>query len=345
MRATLVRAHGGLEALESVTLPDPVPGPGEILVEVHACALNHLDLWVRRGVPGHSFPLPLIPGSDVAGVVRELGPGAAGVSPGDAVVIAPAVSCGRCLACLSGRDQHCEAYAILGEHRHGGCAELLSVPAANVVKKPAALGFVEAAAFGVSSLTAWHMLVVRAVVRPAEVVLVVGAGSGVGSAAIQIAKLHGARVIATSSSADKRTRALELGADAVLDSADPELAHQVRALSDGRGADIVVEHVGAATWETSLRCLAREGRLVTCGATTGAGVRLDLRHLFFKNQSVLGSTMGSKGEFRHVIGLAGRGLLRPVVGRVLPMAETATAQRLLEERAIFGKIVLALNGE
>ena len=340
MRAFVVRRHGDLDALELTSLPEPTPGPGEVVVEVRACGVNHLDVWVRRGVPGHHFPLPLVPGSDVAGVVRAVGPGVGNATTGDEVVVAPGTSCGVCVACLSGRDQHCRRYAILGEHRDGGYAELVRVPAANLIPKPQALSFTDAAAVGIAFLTAWHMLVARAELRPGESVLVQAAGSGVGSAAVQIAKLLGATVIATASSAPKRERASALGADHVLDSGGPEVAEEVRALTGGHGADVVVEHVGRETWDASLRALAWQGRLVTCGATTGAAVALDLQHLFFKSQSVLGSTMGSKGELWDVLRLVEQGRLRPVVHRVLPLADAREAHRLLEAREVFGKLVL-----
>jgi len=211
VRAAIVKSHGGLDRLELVELPDPTPAAGEVLVEVRACGVNHLDVWVRRGVEGHTFPLPLVLGSDPAGVVRAVGPGVSHVKPGDPVVVAPGVSCLHCRACLSGCDHHCPRYGILGEHRHGGCAELVLVPAVNAIPKPAALSFDQAAAVGVAFLTAWHMLVARAALRPGETVLVQAAGSGVGSAAVQIAKLWGATVIATAGSADKRERARGLG--------------------------------------------------------------------------------------------------------------------------------------
>ncbi len=340
MQGFVVREHGGPEKLVWGELPDPTCGAGDVVVEVRACGVNHLDLWVRRGVPGHTFPLPLVPGNDVAGVVRAVGTAVSNVQPGDAVIVAPGTSCGTCRACLSGRDHHCPKYGILGEHRDGGYAERVVVPARNVIKKPEALSFTDAAALGVAHLTAWHMLVGRAEVRPGETVLVQGAGSGVGTAAIQVAKLWGAKVIAVASSPDKLERARALGADHTLDGAG-DVAKEARKLTGGRGCEVVIEHVGEATWQASLRALAWQGRLVTCGATTGAEVKLNLRHLFFKQQSLLGSTMGSLGEYLEVIEHAAAGRLRPVVDRVLPLAEAHQAHRLLEARQVFGKIVLA----
>ncbi len=344
MKAVVVHKHGDLDALELEERPDPRAEAGQVLVEVRACGVNHLDVWVRRGVPGHTFALPLIPGSDVAGVVRAVGPGVSHVAPLDEVVVAPGVSCGHCKACLCGRDQHCSQYGILGEHRDGGYAELLAVPAANVVAKPQQLSFEQAAAVGVAFLTAWHMLVARAQVQPGETVLVQAAGSGVGSAAVQVAKLWGAEVIATARGTHKLARARELGADHLVDYTTGEVHKEVRKITAGKGCAIVIEHVGATTWTQSLRALGWQGRLVTCGATTGADVQVNLRHLFFKAQSVLGSTMGSKGEFCEVIEHVARGALTPVVDHVLPLSQAREAHRLLEAREVFGKIVLKPEG-
>jgi len=340
MKAVVIRSHGGLDALRAEEKPDPVPGPGEVLVEIHAAGLNHLDLWVRKGVPGHEFPLPLVPGSDGSGVVAGLGGGVAGLALGEEVVLAPATSCGTCAACASGEDHRCSDFKILGEACDGTCAEKVVVPRANVFPKPKNLSFEEAASFPLAFLTAWHMLVARAALRPGETVLVHAAGSGVGSAAVQIAKLWNARVIATAGSAAKAERARALGADDVIDSGKEDFARAVRAITERRGADIVIEHVGAATWEGSLRSLARHGRLVTCGATSGHEVSLNLRVLFFKSLSLLGSTMGSRGEFASIVKHFEEGRLRPIVDRVLSLGEIREAHRLLESREVFGKIVL-----
>lgn len=340
MRAVVIHQHGGLDALAYEERETPVPRPDEVLVEVRAVALNHLDLWVRRGVPGVTYPLPLVPGCDVAGVVREAGSRATHVEAGDEVVLQPGVSCGACPACLAGRDHHCRRYGILGEHRDGGCAEFIVVPRENVLAKPAMLSFVEAASIPLTFLTSWHMLVVRAGLRPGEAVLVQGAGSGVGTAAIQIAKLLGATVIAASTSDEKLQHARALGADHVVNVATTPADRVVREVTGKRGAEVVFEHVGAATWESSLRSLAWQGRLVTCGATTGWDIGLDLRHVFFKSLSLLGSTMGSKSEVIEIMRHVEAGRLRPVVDRVLPLAEVREAHRALEARETFGKVVL-----
>jgi NADPH:quinone reductase-like Zn-dependent oxidoreductase len=340
MRAVVIREHGDPTTLCVEELADPSPAADQVLVEVRAVALNHLDLWVRRGVPGHPFPLPLIPGSDVAGVIRSTGDAAGTMSPGTEVVIAPGVSCGTCAACVGGRDHRCRAYGILGETRDGGCAELVAVPRENIVAKPPSLSFEQAAAVGIPFLTAWHMLVDRAALSHGETVLVHAGGSGVGSAAIQIARMWNATVVATAGNDGKAARARELGANHSINYSRESVAKRVREITNGRGADIVVEHVGEATWDDSLRSLAPHGRLVTCGATTGAGARLNLRHLFFKSISVLGSTMGSKAEYREVLGHAARGLLIPVVAERLELDQIATAHEMLEARRVFGRVVL-----
>ncbi len=340
MKAVVIRKHGGPDALSFEDVPDPVAGPGEVVVSVRAVGINHLDLWVRKGVPGHVFPLPMIPGNDVAGVIESVGAGVRNAEPGDAIIVAPGISCGVCIACQEGRDHHCPRYGILGETRDGGYAERIAVPCANVMPKPTNLSFEEAASMPLAFLTAWHMLVGRAKLRANETVLVQAAGSGVSSAAVQIAKLMHADVIATAGSEQKREQARALGADQVLDSRDPGLAKQVKALTNGRGADVVIDHVGEATWEASTKSLAWQGRFVTCGATTGASVNLNLSHLFFKSLSILGSTMGSKGELREILAHAERGRLKPVLARSLPLTEAREAHRMLEAREVFGKLVL-----
>jgi NADPH:quinone reductase-like Zn-dependent oxidoreductase len=340
MKAVTIRAHGGLDALREEVLPDPEAGPGRVVVRVKAVALNHLDVWVRRGWPGLKLAFPHVLGSDVSGVVEAVGPGAAGVAVGDEVVLNPGLSCGRCAACLAGDDVLCPAYAILGEHVAGGYAEKVSAPAQNVLPKPRNLSFDEAACVPLTFLTAWHALVARAQVRLGETVLVHAAGSGVGSAAVQIAKLLGATVIATAGSDAKCERARALGADHAVNYATADFLAEVRRLTGKRGVDVVFEHVGKATWERSLLALTRGGRLVTVGATTGFDPPTDLRHVFYRSLSVLGSTMGSKGELFRVLALVEAGKLRPVLDRVLPLAEAGAAQKLLEDRQQFGKIVL-----
>lgn len=343
MRAILIPKHGGPEVLQYAEIADPEPGPSEVLVRVHACALNHLDLWVRRGLNGVTFPLPLVPGSDIAGEVAAVGELATRVRPGDKVVLAPGVSCGQCSACAAGKDNECRKYAPLGYGRNGGCAEYVVAPEANVLPMPQGLSFEEAAAVPLVFLTAWHMLVARARLQPGEEVLILGAGSGVGSAAIQIAKLMGARVIATAGSSAKLDKARELGADELINHAQQNISDEVRRLTGKRGVDVVFEHVGTATWEQSILSLAIGGRLVSCGATTGFAAQLDLRYLFARQLSLLGSYMGSRAELYTVLKLVGEKRLHPVIDRVFPLAEAIQAHRRMEQREQFGKIVLATS--
>jgi NADPH:quinone reductase-like Zn-dependent oxidoreductase len=341
MKAIVIREHGGVERLERLEVPDPVPQPDEAVVRVRAVALNHLDLWVRRGVPGHKFPLPIIPGSEVAGVIEEVRDGS-GWARGDAVIVAPGYSCGKCVACLSGNDPLCASSGIFGENRNGGSAEKIAVPIRNLIRKPESLSFAEAASIPLDMVTAWHMLVARAQLRPGETVLVHAGGSGVGSAGIQVAKLWQATVYTTVGSAEKAKRARELGADETILYRETDFLAAVRSLTNKRGVDIVFEHVGAETFERSLKSLARGGRLVTCGATTGGEATINIRLIFFKLLSILGSTMGSLAELHEIMKHVEAGRLRPVVDRVLPIGEIAEAHRILESREAFGKIVLEM---
>jgi NADPH:quinone reductase-like Zn-dependent oxidoreductase len=341
MKAVVIREHGGYDRLRFEDRPEPTPGCGEVRVRLRASGLNHLDTWVRRGVPGHTFPLPLVPGCDGAGVVDAVGTGVAARKVGDAVVLAPGVSCGVCRACASGRDSLCRSYGILGEMRDGTCAEAVVVPERNAIACPKGLSFEEAASVPLVFLTAWHMVVARAELRPGETILVQAAGSGVSTAAIQIARLLGAgRILATTSTAEKAERARALGADEVIDYSKEDVAARVRDLTAKAGVDVVIDHVGAATFQGSMKSLAKGGRLVTCGATSGPRAEVHLNLLFFKSLSVLGSTMGSLGEVHEVLSHVAAGRLRPVVDTVLPLSEVAEAHRRLESRDVFGKIVL-----
>jgi NADPH:quinone reductase-like Zn-dependent oxidoreductase len=340
MKAWKIPEHGPVSVLQLIEVPAPEPGPCEVRVRVEAVGLNHLDIWVRQGVAGHAYPLPLIPGCDVTGVCDRVGPGASGIKPGDPVIIAPGIGCGRCVECLSGRDPLCRWYGILGETRDGGCAEFVVVPVTHLVPRPPNLTIEEAAAVPLTLLTAWQMVVVRADVRPGETVLVHAAGSGVGVMAIQIAKLLGARVIATAGTPQKVDAALKLGADSVINYREVDFLDEVKRLTGKRGVDVVVEHVGLDTWERSVRALAKGGRLVTCGATTGANVSCDLRHVFFKSLSILGSTMGGRGELDRAIQFIESGRIRPIVDRAFAMEDLPAAHTYLEERHAFGKVVV-----
>jgi NADPH:quinone reductase-like Zn-dependent oxidoreductase len=340
MKAVIFEAHGGPDVLKLGDVPDPQIRSHEVLVEVRACALNHLDVWARNGLPGIKIPLPHILGNDIAGLVREVGELVTWVKVGDEVMLQPGVSCGHCAQCLDGRDHMCADYHIIGFGRDGGYAELVAVPGVNVIPKPTVLSWEEAAALPLVTLTAWHMLVSRAELQPGEEVLVHAAGSGVGSVAIQIAKLHGARVIATASSHEKLAKARELGADETVDYTLADWPKEVRRLTNGRGVDVVFEHTGAATWPGSILSLKQGGRLVTCGATSGFDAKTDLRHVFYWNLTILGSRMGSKADLLAAMKFVESGQIRAVIDRTLPLSEARKAHELMEERAQFGKLVL-----
>ncbi len=343
MKAVTFSQHGGPEVLSYAEVREPEIGADEVLVRVRSCALNHLDLWVRRGMPGITIPMPHILGSDIAGEVARVGEQVSDVPPGERVLLSPGISCGHCVYCLRGDDNFCRQYKLFGYKVDGGYAEYVAAPAVNVIPMPANLGFEEAAAIPLVFLTAWHMLITRAQLKPDEMVLVLGAGSGVGSAAIQIAKVAGARVIATAGSEAKLQKARELGADETFLHSIEHWSREVRRLTDRRGVDVVVEHVGDATWQESVASLAVGGRLVTCGATTGYEGKIDLRFLFSKHISILGSYMGSKAELYSVLDLVGRGRVRPVIDTVMPLAKAREAHERLEKREQFGKIVLRVE--
>jgi NADPH:quinone reductase-like Zn-dependent oxidoreductase len=340
MQAVIFKQHGGPEVLEYANARDPTIKANEVLVEVRACALNHLDVWVRGGLPGIDIPLPHIPGNDIAGVVREVGELVSWVRTGDEVMLQPGVSCGHCAECLAGRDNLCRDYDMLGYRRDGGYAQLVAAPAVNVIPKPKELSWEEAAALPLVTVTAWHMLVTRAAVQPGENVLIHAAGSGVGSIGIQVAKLRGARVIATASSDEKLVRAKELGADEVVNYTRDDWPKEVKRLTDRKGVDVVFEHTGAATWPGSIAALKTNGRLVTCGATSGFAAQTDLRHIFYRHLTILGSFMGSKAELLEAMKFIESGQIRAVVDRTLPLAEARRAHELMEDRAQFGKLVL-----
>ena len=340
MKAVVFHQHGGPEVLQYEDRPVPLLAPGEVLVRVKACALNHLDIWIRQGIPAFTVPLPHIGGCDVAGIVEQAGSGETGVAPGDRVFVAPGLSCWRCEFCLGGRDNLCASYRILGAQVDGGMAEFVKAPAVNVLPIPDALSFEQAAAFPLTAVTAWHMLFGLARLQPAEVVLVLGAGSGVGCMAVQMARAAGARVITTVGLDDKAKKAEALGAEAVINHARENTAERVKSLTNGRGADVVVEHVGPATWDQSLRSLAKGGRLVTCGATTGPTVSIDLRFLYMRQTTVMGSIMGTRAELLSASQWMGQGRIRAVIDSVLSFQEARAAHERMLDRTLFGKIVL-----
>ena len=340
MKAVAFSQHGGPEVLRYTEVAEPKISSTEVLVRVRACALNHLDLWVRRGLPGVQIPMPHVPGSDIAGEVAQVGELVTRVRVGQRVLLAPGLSCGQCPACSAGVDNQCRRYTIFGYMVDGGCAEFVRSPEVNGIPIPGDLSFDEAAAVPLVFLTSWHMLLTRARLQPGEDVLVLGAGSGIGSAAIQIAKLIGARVIATAGSESKLQKARDLGADEVIHHGKQKIVDEVKRITDRRGVDVVFEHVGTATWEMSVASLAAGGRLVTCGATTGFEGKIDIRTLFSRQLSLLGSYMGSRAELYAVLKLIGQRKLKAVIDRVLPLAQCAQAHELLEKREQFGKIVL-----
>jgi len=346
VRAAVLTATGGLDHLKIMDVPDaPAPGPGEVRVALRAAALNHLDLFVAAGLPGTADRFPWIVGADGAGTVETVGPGVMSVAPGDRVMLNPGISDYSCEFCRAGEHSLCVSYRLLGEHLPGTLAEFVTVPAHKGARGPnlsPPLTWGEAAAFSLVTLTAWRMVVTRAQVRAGETVLVWGIGGGVSLAAMRIAKLCGARVIVTSSNDAKLAAAKQLGADVTYNHKTQKVAQEIRALTNKRGVDVVIENVGAATWDDSLRSLRRGGRLVTCGATSGPQVGLDLRRLFWHHWSILGSTMGNAAEYAEVVRRLGQGELRPVVDRVFPLARAREAYERLERGEQLGKIVIEI---
>ena len=342
MKAVFFRSHGGSEVLEYGDWPDPKPGPGEVVVAIRASAMNQLDVFVRNGIPG--VPLPQVPGADGSGVVQELGPEVTGLTPGDRVLIQPGLWCGTCEFCLSGEQCLCVTFRIVGEHAPGTFAEQAVVPAHNLFPIPEKISFEQAAAFPLSYQTAWRMIVGRGAVRPGDTVLIHGVGGGVGWAALQVALLCGARVIATTSGEEKARQARVAGAELVVDYASEDVGEAVRRHTAKRGVDVVVDSVGEKTWMTSLRAVRRGGRIVTCGATTGPNPAEEIRLIFWKHISILGTTMANDREFRAVLEAVASGRLAPRIDRVLPLAQAADGYRLLEEGRQFGKIVLVPDG-
>lgn len=340
MKAVIFRKHGDSSVLELADMPTPEVSARGVLVRVKAVALNHLDIWVRKGWKGLKLELPHILGSDIAGVVEKVGQEVTDLAIGTEVLVNPGLSCGTCDRCLQGDDNLCRSYKIIGEHTRGGYAELVSVPRQNILPRPARLSFAESACLPLTFLTAWTMLIKRAQLRPGETVLVQAGGSGVGSAAIQIAKLIGAKVITTASSDEKLKQATALGADHVINYKTHDFVAEVKTITAKKLVDVVFEHVGGETFEKSIACLPYGGRLVTCGASSGREAKLDLNVLFYKRISLLGSTMGSKGDLFRILQLVEEGRLKPVLDRTLQLQDAARAHALLEDRANFGNIVL-----
>ncbi len=340
MRAVRFHKHGGPEVLRYEVVPDPEPNADEALVRVKACALNHLDLWARNGLHRVKIPMPHISGSDISGVVERVPKEETQFRRGDEVIVNPGVGCGRCDRCLSGRDDQCKEYTIIGYGMDGGYAELVKVRRTHLIRKPKRMSFVEAASFPLVFETAYHMLATKAHVQPGETVLVLAANSGVGIAAVQVAKMLGAEVIATAGNTEKMRCAKSLGADHAVNHYHQDVLAEVKKLTAKRGVDVVVEHVGKATWEGSVKALAKGGRLVTCGATTGAEVATDLRYIYGRELTIYGSYMAGGGELLRVVELFEDGRLKPVVDSVFALRDAAKAQSRMERSEHFGKIVL-----
>lgn len=341
--AMVMMTTGGADVLERRTIDLPEPGAREVRVRVRAVAVNHIDLWVRRGLPHFRYEFPHRLGADIAGEIEALGPGTSFAAVGDKVLVNPGLSCGTCERCLLGEDTLCRSYRILGENTQGGYTRHLNVRDTNLLPMPSRLSFEEAAALPLCFLTAWQMVVRKGDLRPGQTALIHAAGSGVSSAAIQIAKMLGARVITTTSTSEKEKRARALGADDVIDYTKQDFVAECKRLTNKRGVDLVIEHVGGEVFTKSILATASGGRVVTCGATTGFTPTLDLRHVFFRQVEVLGSTMGPKGDLFGILRLVEDGRLSPVVDRVMPLWEAAHAHELLEQRKVFGKVVLAVD--
>lgn len=340
MQAVLFHEHGGSEKLIYEEIPSPEPLDREVLIRVKAASVNYIDIWIRKGIPAYPISLPHILGSDITGVVAHTGSQVEGWRPGDRVIVYPILNCYRCEFCLAGQENLCTSGRLIGVATDGGYAQYAKIPQENIILLPDSVSFESGAAFGLVYLTAWHMLIGQARIRPGQDVLVLAAGSGVGSAAVQIAKLAGARVIATVGHPDKIPRAQAIGAAEVINHRDEELVQRTRDLTGGRGVDVVFEHIGPATWSKSMACLAKNGTLITCGATTGPEISLDLRSLFTKQLKIMGSYLGTRHELQSLLSLLGEGRLKPVIHAVMPLSEAQKAHRIIENREHFGKLVL-----
>jgi NADPH:quinone reductase-like Zn-dependent oxidoreductase len=340
MKAVRFHQHGGLEVLKYEEAPAPKMQPNEVLVKVKTCALNHLDLWLRMGVRAWTLAMPHIVGSDISGEVAGIGSLVTRFKPGDRVLLSPGISCGQCEMCFKGLDSACRSFTLFGVMVDGGYAEYVKSPEMNVIPIPGDLSFDEAAAVPLVFVTAWHMLFTRAQIKPGEDVLIIGAGSGVGSAAIQIAKFAGARVIATAGADWKLEKARALGADEVINHTGQSISDEVKRITAKRGVDVVVDHVGAAVWEACFDSLATYGRFVTCGTTAGADLKLNAQVLYGRQRTILGSFMGGKGELMDALKLAGTRKLKAVIDSSFPLEEAAAAQKKMESREFFGKILL-----
>lgn len=342
MKAVVFYENGGVDTLKYTDVEKPKISPYEVLVRVKACALNHLDIWVRQGLPGVEIPLPHISGSDIAGEVAEVGMEVKKFRPGDKVLIVPGVRCRKCVYCITNRDSMCDSFKIMGFQVQGGYAEYVRAHVDNIIPVSDKLSFEEWAAMPLVFLTAWHMLITRGKLKPGENVLIHAAGSGIGSAAIQIARLAGARVITTARGEKKLEKARQLGADEVVDYSKEDYRERVKYLTNNKGVDLIFEHIGPDTWEKNLQCLTKGGRMVVCGATSGPATTIDIRLLFMKQHSIIGCYMGSKKELLDVLNLVELGRLRPVIDTVFPLKDAAAAQQRMLNRENFGKIIVKI---
>ena len=343
MRAVYYEEHGGPDVLKIGDFDDPAAARGQVVIDVKSVSLNHIDLFLRRGLPGLRIPLPHIPGCDAAGVVSEVGEDVTTVAVGDRVLMNPSVSCGQCEFCVRGDASLCTTYTLIGETTQGTCCEKIVVPAINAIPIPDSLSFDDAASIPLVFLTAWRMMIKKGRLRAGESILILGASAGVGIAAIQIAKVAGARVLAAASTDEKLELCRALGADVLINYAKEDFVKRVRTVTGKRGVDVVIDYVGKETWVKSLKSLASGGRLLTCGATTGYDPQTDLRHIFYRQLEVIGSTMGSRNDLMAPLNLILEGRMRTVVGAVFDLEETAEAHRVMEERRALGKIVLKVS--
>lgn len=342
MRAAIIKEHGNPESICFEDRPIPAPSETQILVRVKACGLNHLDTWVRRGVPGHKFPLPLVPGSDITGVVEKVGGAAKRFKSGDRVIINPGISCGHCQHCDSGNDHLCSKWGLLGETADGGCQDYIAVEESQAHALPSQLTFEQGACIPINYVTAWQMLVRKAAIRPGETVLIHGAGSGVTIASIMIAKMHGCQIFVTSSSEEKLQRARLVGGHRFINTSKESFREAVKNLTSKQGVDVVIDHVGEPTFMDSIRALKKGGRLVSCGATAGSELQIDWKHVFFKNIALIGSTYGPRGDFWDVLRAFEAGRLTAVVDSIVKLSELPKAHAAIEQRKVFGKIIVSL---
>lgn len=342
MKAVVFYEHGGVDKLTYADIEKPKISPYEVLVKVKACALNHLDIWVRQGLSGIEIPMPHVLGSDIVGEVAEVGMEVKNFRPGDKVLIAPGVRCRKCVYCITNNDSMCNSFKIMGFQVQGGYAEFARAHVDNIIPISHKFSFEEWAAIPLVFLTAWHMLITRGQLKPGENVLIHAAGSGIGSAAIQIARLTGARVITTARGREKLERAKPLGADEVIDYSKENYAERVKLITNNKGVDLIFEHIGPDTWEKNLQCLTKGGRMVVCGATSGPTSTIDIRFLFMKQHAIIGCYLGSKKELLDVLNLVELGRLKPVIDSVFPLKEAPAAQQKMLNRDNFGKIVLKI---